>query len=84
MPLVQVPFRKNRNLVHFTDFNSLRSGTCPGAAQSLVQVELSTWPSARTRPLIQVISQTDYITYQESPMSTSYYDHNAFNSPIVH
>ncbi len=30
-------------------------GTCPGAALSLVQVELSTWPSARTRPLIQVL-----------------------------
>ena len=26
VPLGQVPFRKNRNLVHFTDFNSLRSG----------------------------------------------------------
>ncbi len=34
-------------------------GTCRGAALSLVQVELSTWPSARTHPLIQVISQTD-------------------------
>ncbi len=39
VPLVQVPFRKNRNLI-------------------LVQVELSTWPSAPTCPLIQVISQT--------------------------
>ncbi len=35
-------------------------GTCPGAALSLVQVELSTWPSARTCPLIQVISQTAF------------------------
>ncbi len=64
MLLVQVPFRKIRNLVHLTDFNHVNSlssglksqykgnrvgkGTCPGAGQSLVQVHASTWLSART------------------------------------
>ena len=57
VPLGQVPFRKNRNLVHLTKW-SVGEGTWPGAWESLVQVQPSTWPSAWACPLIQVISQT--------------------------
>ena len=50
---------ENRNFAHFTDFNSLGEGTCPGAGQSLVRVQAYTWLSAKDWSLIQVISLTD-------------------------
>ena len=53
---------------------SVGGGTWPGAQQSLVQVEPSTCPSAWTCPLIQVISQTVILWWDNHVLIWHYYD----------